>query len=121
MFLGNGSNVLEFLPREDFAYRVVRCIDNNHLGSRRDRPALDVVSRWARTESIQTIPELIEINCPVITGRFITLSRRMQRNVNRFPPIKRHRWEILVEEWFEHDDFVTVLKKSHKDRVLSYM
>jgi hypothetical protein len=51
MFLGNGSDVLEFPPREDFAYRVVRCIDYNHLGSRRYRAASNIVSGKAGEDS----------------------------------------------------------------------
>jgi hypothetical protein len=44
MFFGDDSNFLEFLPCEDFAHGVVRCIDDNHFGPRRDRATSKVVN-----------------------------------------------------------------------------
>jgi hypothetical protein len=42
----------------------------------------------------------------------------MQWNVDRLSPIKGDGWEVLVKEWFEHDDFVAMLKESCENRVL---
>ena len=76
MFLGDDSDGLKLLPRKDFAHRVVRCVDNNHFGARRDGAASKGVSRQVGGNRSQPIPELIEVNGPHASW-LIILGRRM--------------------------------------------
>jgi hypothetical protein len=42
MFLGKSGNFLKFLSSKYFTHRVVRCVDDNDFGPRRDRAAINV-------------------------------------------------------------------------------
>ena len=43
----------------------------------------------------------------------------MKGNIDGFSPIEDHGGEILVEERFEHDDFVPMIQKSGENGILA--
>jgi len=44
----------------------------------------------------------------------------MHWNIDRFAAIEGYGGNILVEEGFKHDHFISLFKEGSKDRVLSY-
>jgi len=54
------------------------------------------------------IPEFLDIYGPVIAFRFFDrVFGWVQWNINRLTTIEGDGGKILVEEWFEHDNFVS--------------
>ena len=43
----------------------------------------------------------------------------VKRDVNRFAPVEGDRREVLVEEWFKHNYFITLFQKGHEYRILT--
>lgn len=63
----------------------------------------------------------MEIDRPVITGWLGNVVRgRMQGDIYRLSTVECDRWQILIKERFEHDDFVSMIQESREDGVLTY-
>ena len=65
------------------------------------------------------IPQLVEINDPVVACRLFLVHVWMQRDINRDSRVECHRGEVLIEEGLEHDNLVPRFQECHKDGVLS--
>ena len=89
---------------------------------------LGVIARLKHDRSIRSSysptinePELINVDSPVVPCWLVDTSRVwVEGNVNRNTSIKRDGGKVLVEEWFEQDDFIPMLQECHEDGVLTW-
>jgi hypothetical protein len=109
-FFSDCCNRLQFFFSENFADRVMRGVDNDHLGTRSDRPSSKTfiqVSADALTS--KHVPKFLYIYGPVTAfWGFNRVFWWVQWNINGLATIECDRGEILVEEWFEHDNFISL-------------
>jgi hypothetical protein len=120
-FFSDRSNGLEFSLGENFAHGVVRGVDDNHLCLRSDGASIPNSEKgrgiW---EGLEGAPQFFHINRPFRAGRLEFVTRGwVERNVDRDTAVECDGRKVLVEEGFEHDDFITVLEERSEYGVLS--
>ena len=85
----------------------MRGVDNDHLGAWSDRPSSKDIQVSADALTWNHIPEFLYIYGPVTAfWVFDGVWGWVQWNINGFATIEGDRRKILVEERFEHDNFI---------------
>ena len=86
----------------------MRGVDNDHLGAWSDRSSSKTFIQ-VLTLSHENVPKFLYIYGPVTAfWVFDRVFWWVQWNINGLATIKGDRGEILVEEWFEHDNFISL-------------
>lgn len=66
-----------------------------------------------------SLPQLVEIDLPVVAGGLRLGRVRVQRDVDALASVEDDGRQVLVEEGFKHDDLIARVQEGSEDRVLA--